>query len=525
MPSGDTNDKRSLGVMVTIFVCVAVGIVAAGFIHYRNYETHYRSAVENQLSAIADLKVGELVQWRKERLGDGGVLFDNAAFAALVRRFLGQPEDVEARRQLRSWFARIQTNSLYNRVFLVDPQGALRLSAPDTPEPPAAHLAQDVAAALRSEQVTFLDFHRDAPEGPIFLEVLAPILDASDANRPLGVVVLRIDPSTYLYPLIERWPAPSLTAETMLVRREGNEVVFLNELRFQKNVALTRRAPVDQKTLPAARAALGQEGVMEGIDYRGVQVVAALRTVPNSPWLLVARIDVAEIYAPLRVRLWQTAVLVGALLVGAGTSGALLWRQQRMRFYHERYKAAEALVASEVRYRRLFEAARDGILILDAETGMIVDVNPFLIEILGFSREEFLGKKVWELGPFKDIVASQDNFAELQQKEYIRYEDKALQTADGRRIVVEFVSNAYLVSHHKLILCNIRDITVRKRAEAQIVEQLDELCRWQAVMLGREDRNMQLKRDVNELLRRLGEPPRYPGAVEGSEPSAVTSHQ
>jgi PAS domain S-box-containing protein len=139
----------------------------------------------------------------------------------------------------------------------------------------------------------------------------------------------------------------------------------------------------------------------------------------------------------------------------------------RKRAESQREAALEALSASEVRYRRLFEAARDGILILDAETGMVVDVNQFLIEMLGFSHEQFLGKSIWELGFFKDIVANQANFAELQQNEYIRYEE-LLETADGRRIEVEFVSNVYHVDHHKVIQCNIRDITDRKRAEKEI---------------------------------------------------------
>ena len=130
--------------------------------------------------------------------------------------------------------------------------------------------------------------------------------------------------------------------------------------------------------------------------------------------------------------------------------------------------AAEAVRESDARYRRLFEAARDGILILDAESGMVVDVNPFLIELLGYSREAFLGKKVWELGFFKDIVANQANFAELQRKEYIHYEDMALETSDGRRIEVEFVSYLYLVDQQKVIQCNIRDITGRRRAEENI---------------------------------------------------------
>jgi PAS domain S-box-containing protein len=130
--------------------------------------------------------------------------------------------------------------------------------------------------------------------------------------------------------------------------------------------------------------------------------------------------------------------------------------------------AEETLSASEIWYRRLFETAQDGILILDAETGMVVDMNPFLIEMLGYSHEAFLGKKVWELGFFKDIVANQDNFAELQQKGYIRYGDMPLETSDGRQIEVEFVSNLYLVNHQKVIQCNIRDITGRKQAEEKI---------------------------------------------------------
>jgi PAS domain S-box-containing protein len=129
----------------------------------------------------------------------------------------------------------------------------------------------------------------------------------------------------------------------------------------------------------------------------------------------------------------------------------------------ERRQAAEALIASEVRYRRLFEAARDGILILDADTGIVLDVNPFLVELLGFTHEQFLGKRIWELGPFKDIFANLDKFLQLQG--YVRYDDKPLQCADGRRIAVEFVSNVYQVDHHKVIQCNVRDISARQRAD------------------------------------------------------------
>lgn len=134
----------------------------------------------------------------------------------------------------------------------------------------------------------------------------------------------------------------------------------------------------------------------------------------------------------------------------------------------ERKQIEERLEASEVRFRRLFESAQDGILILDANTGQIVEVNPFLIEILGYSREEFLGKKLRDIGFIKDIASSKAIFLELQTKGYVRYEDLPLQTKDGRKIEVEFVSNTYVVNHKKVIQCNIRDITKRKQAEEEL---------------------------------------------------------
>src|SRR3989339_2015980 len=133
----------------------------------------------------------------------------------------------------------------------------------------------------------------------------------------------------------------------------------------------------------------------------------------------------------------------------------------------EKEKAGESLQDSEKRYRRLFESAKDGILILDADTGKVVDVNPFLLQLLGYSYDALCGKHIWELGVFKDIAASKDAFQALQDKEYIRYEDLPLETQEGQAIAVEFVSNGYLVDHSKVIQCNIRDITAQKRAKAE----------------------------------------------------------
>jgi PAS domain S-box-containing protein len=133
-----------------------------------------------------------------------------------------------------------------------------------------------------------------------------------------------------------------------------------------------------------------------------------------------------------------------------------------------RVRDMAALLASEARYRRLFETAHDGILIIDADSGLITDVNPFLENLLGHSKAEFLGKRLWDIGPFRDSEASKAAFGELQISGYIRYEDLPLETTGGKRIDVEFVSNVYLVDGQRVIQCNIRDITERKRTEVAL---------------------------------------------------------
>ena len=166
-------------------------------------------------------------------------------------------------------------------------------------------------------------------------------------------------------------------------------------------------------------------------------------------------------------------------------------------FDHERKQIA--LEESEVRYRRLFETAKDGILILDGDTGRITDANPFLQDLLGYSKAELIGKALWEIGPVKNIPASQEAMRQLQNNEYIRYEDIPLETKAGERRQVEFVSNVYLVNGWRVIQCNIRDITSRKHAEARVQTTNDELVALVNELQWR-DREMQLLNNMNDLL-------------------------
>jgi PAS domain S-box-containing protein len=171
--------------------------------------------------------------------------------------------------------------------------------------------------------------------------------------------------------------------------------------------------------------------------------------------------------------------------------------------YEKLKQTQRDLLFSEIRYRRLFETAKDGIILLNANTGQIEDVNPFLIEMLEYSHEEFLGKKLWEIGSFKNIPETQKLFEDLQKKEYISYEHLPLEAKNGSHIDVEFVSNVYKVDHTKIIQCNIRNITERKKAEEELKKRVKELEEFYEIAIHRELRMKELKEQMVEMKEKL----------------------
>ena len=329
--------------LVLIFSFLATTIVVACFFAYRNYERNHRAEAEHQLSAIAELKANGFMQFRRERLEDGNLLSGNASFAALVRRHLEHPEDTANSQGIQEWLGKFQAHPQYDQIRLLDTNGVTRLSVPENLAPASGGEIQTLSEILLAGRPALSDFYRSDNDKRVHLTLYVPILDQQNGDRPLGVLSLRIDPEQFLYPFLQRWPVPSRTAETLLVRREGQEVVFLNELRFQKNTALALRFPLSQSDLPAVRAALGQTGITKSHDYRGKPVIADLRPIPDSPWFLVSKIDTLEAYAPLRDHVWIMGGFVGLLIFGIGAVMAFVRQRQRVGFYRERLEAAAAL--------------------------------------------------------------------------------------------------------------------------------------------------------------------------------------
>jgi PAS domain S-box-containing protein len=323
-------------------------------------------------------------------MGDALTFFRNPAFSNLVRQFFGIESNNVARRQLQTWLANCQSNYSYDAVILLDARATVRLSVPEKTVPIASAIHKSAMALLQTGEVMMQDFYRNEYDQKIYFTILVPIVDDQAGGRRIGVLLLRIDPEAYLYPLIQTWPVPSQTSETLIVRREEDDVLFLNELRFKKNTALNERIPLSDSSVASVKAVLGQQGIVEALDYAGKPVIAALHPVPDSPWFLVARMDKAEINEPLRSWLWMTIIAVGALVTAAGASVGFVWRHQRHRFYREQYETAEALRESETLMQSIIDNSTSLIYVVDSD-GRFLLVNQALASLLSVTRDELVG--------------------------------------------------------------------------------------------------------------------------------------
>ncbi len=464
--------------LVITFICFSIAIILGGLFFYKSQRNRIFTENQNALTAISILKIGQIEQWHKERMGDASTIRNNGALVRSIKQYFDTGDSQSVRKELLTWMESVYTGYDYSGVCILDSHKKTRLSVSKFDSIATDDIENEISKVFEEQSIVLTDLHKSKPAGKVFIDLLIPLTEPGiSVNNPFGILILRIDPGRTLFPLIQSWPTSSKSAETLLIRKDGDSVLYLNDLRHQQNTTLNLTFPVNDNNLPAAKAVNGFVGVVEGLDYRHVPVVGYVSPIPDFNWFIVAKIDKDEIQQP--IKRWSIiSVVVSLLIILFFGTVLLFWiRNQQLSLSKEylrnelkRKQLDEALIISETRYRRLFEAARDGILIFEPESGSIVDVNPYLVELLGITSEQFLGKSIWEIGFFKDIVINKEKFLKVQHSEYALHDNFPLETSDGRKIHVEFISSLYEVSGYPVIQCNIRDITERKEMEDALRE-------------------------------------------------------
>ncbi len=289
--SGGTALPKAILVYFALFLCALAGLTAWSY-HLQHHAV--QRDVQTNLETVAQSKADQVIQWRNERIADALQLVESPFLAKAIADWLEKPTpDMTADLLVR--FSAAAKYSHYSDVILTDTRGNILLSLSGAHGPFQSGTARALAESLRERKPLLSELQSGTGDLPPHLDVIAP-MTLTDANpqRLLGAIILRCDVSKSLYPLIQTWPAPSRSAEAVLVRRDGQSVLFLNPTRFQPESALKLRVHLTRTNLPVVRAVLGQEGVYEGSDYRGVKVVSVAKAVPGTPWFIVAKMDASE---------------------------------------------------------------------------------------------------------------------------------------------------------------------------------------------------------------------------------------
>jgi PAS domain S-box-containing protein len=381
--------------MKTVIPVLLFAFVFGGGWFYHVQKQTIRQMIETNLSAVARLKADQIAAWREERLQEAAVLQEDPFLNMNAANFLAEPANENAM-DLRAYFDSIARHWNYNNVLLTDLEGNVRLSLREQVDANFGETSV-IANAVRDQKPALSDLHMDAQHPTPHISVVAPLFTGKGQTpEAVGAVILVCDASRLLFPLIQFWPTPTKTAETLLVTRDNDYVLFLNDLRHMPGTALQLRIPLNQTDVPAVMAANGRQGVFEGKDYRGVKVLSAILPVPNSPWFMIAKIDAAEAFVFWR---WRAIFIIGlfASLVGMTVVfGLFAWQREKKNRYLALYRSEAMLRATVERHSVTLKSIGDAVISTDA-LGRVELLNAVAEKLTGWSDKEARGRPLEEV--------------------------------------------------------------------------------------------------------------------------------
>jgi signal transduction histidine kinase len=330
MPAAETRDRIPKPLLVLI-LAGSLLVITGAVLFYRSLKEKVMTGVYNELDVLTSLKAEEISKWRQEHIRDGYIISKFLPLGKLAYSILEDNISEKIGYELRQRIELFVGDYDYHSVIIADDAGKIRFSYPKTH---VREISFSPVKGFTSGEIEFSDLHYSEDMTGMHIDMIIPIIPGDSTDMPkFGFIIFRIDPEVTLFPAIRMWSAPYRTAEILLVRNEGDSVVYLNS--SIRNSGRPDKRSILEKKLPAVAAAEGKEGFYEGVDYRDTAVFSYLRKIPGSPWFLVAKIDRKE---ALRVLYRQTIMLSIIVLLFIFTFVStifFLWRSQNSKFYKE----------------------------------------------------------------------------------------------------------------------------------------------------------------------------------------------
>lgn len=370
-------------------------IVTGGHLYYKREAQKIQMEKYQDLAAIAQEKARFVTSWLTARARDAARPSKSSFFRKAMEEWLKDPAQPS---QLEAWKKRLSLEKEdfgYDDVLVLAPDGwRVLLSAKEDPDPvelftrEAASMARKIKGPVLSEPYM-------CSKGTIHLDVVSPVFTL-DGEELLAFWVLRADLGKSFYPSVQSWPTPSFSAETLIVKQEGDHVLFLNQLGHSPKSALSLRIPLEHKELPAVQAILGRTGMFLGKDYRGVEVLADLRPISGTSWFMVTKMDGSEILEEASYRGAVVALFVAFTLLLFGSILALWVRHSRARLWKKLYSSEHELRLAHEGLRTILYSIGDAVIATDKK-GDVRLMNPVAEALTGWEEKEATGRNLEEV--------------------------------------------------------------------------------------------------------------------------------
>jgi PAS domain S-box-containing protein len=365
-----------------------IGLVVSGIFFYRDQSKAIHERKVAELKAISALKSEQIVHWRNEWLMDANLYTTNPMFNQAINLWVHNQNSAFLEKNLVAQLQSIAKLEGYQNLLITSPDGSLLLSLDPYQKTIGIETRELAAKAFANREIYFGDFVHNESNGKIELNLAAPIVDGD--LPPKAVLVLQVDPNEFLYPLIQTWPIPSQSAETLLVRRDGEAVLYLNSLRFDPTPPLKIRIPLSRVDVPSVQAILGRTGVFEGLDYRGGAVLSVITPIPGSNWFMIAKISHDEAISEYPSLAWAVVLVVALTTVLAIILAVYLEKFRQKGLQQELDTAERERREALEETRTALYSIGDGVITTDRQ-GKITRLNPVAEKLTGWPEAEALG--------------------------------------------------------------------------------------------------------------------------------------
>jgi two-component system, cell cycle sensor histidine kinase and response regulator CckA len=446
-------------------LALAVIILLAGFFwYYRTQRKHVLEDANSNLEAIAQLQINWIGEWRSSRLKEATTTMNSRFYTPLVAGWMQSPPAAQEVDAIKGGLKALRDQYLYEDALFVSASGHIYFRLNDSSAPLHEISRKGIEKAFQTRKPVLTDLYLSSEASYPQIDVIAPFfMDLKGSSIPSGAIIFQYDAGKSIYPII-RWPVPNRSAEALLVRREGDSVLFLNELSHRKDSALKYRLPMSAKDAPAVRGVLGERGaIQQGRDYRGVQVLAVAEPAPDTGWFLIAKIDEDEVFASFRREYLLISIMLLFLMASVSSAIAVLWQRNDKAHYREMLETEAVRRKNEELYRNALDSISEGCQIIDFEWRHLF-INATALKHSNHRKEDLLSRTLMDVFPG---IESTDVFAAYKRC----MEERAPQHAEISLDYPDGTMKWYELSAQPIpegIFVLTSDITERKNAEEDL---------------------------------------------------------